>query len=415
MPVQIAIIDDGVNEKLYNSGTLCTNIEITPDNTIQQRNCHDPFMPSHGTSCAAIIKRYAPAAVISSIKILSDSSKTSMRNQLVKALKWCSENNVQLINLSLGTIDFRDFAEIRKVADELHSKGIIMVAACNNRNVYTVPAALPTTIGVKCDIGENLQEGEFVWNSFAPDGIEITACGRHFIKKYTGEGKATNPCNSFAAPMITGIVHNIMAENPGICFNSIKNELQKLAVKKGVEVINPFTDDAKLKEIDVPVIAIYSQDMATAAETAKKLFLYFRQDGYYAVAAAFAEQSESGKSSENKQNSKNEESSENEGNILCVKDFCTENNSSEIAGIRRIYSIYDADVMLIGVDNSHTLSSICYELDVDIKIIIKNHSDASLYEIIREEKEVYCINCSISTAGNNLRSLYYDIKKLFAT
>jgi hypothetical protein len=47
--VKTAVIDDGVNEKLYNTGMLQHNIEITPKLEIRQRFGYDPFLPSHGT------------------------------------------------------------------------------------------------------------------------------------------------------------------------------------------------------------------------------------------------------------------------------------------------------------------------------------------------------------------------------
>ena len=67
---EIAVIDDGISEKLYDVGQLRHNILITPELHVIERAGYDPFLPSHGTTCAAIIKKYAPDAVLSSIKVL---------------------------------------------------------------------------------------------------------------------------------------------------------------------------------------------------------------------------------------------------------------------------------------------------------------------------------------------------------
>ncbi len=58
--INIAIIDDGVNENLYNTGVLKYNIEITPNLMIRERKKYDRYKSSHGTICAAIIKNICP-------------------------------------------------------------------------------------------------------------------------------------------------------------------------------------------------------------------------------------------------------------------------------------------------------------------------------------------------------------------
>ncbi len=229
--VNIAVIDDGVNEKLYNTGELDYNIEITPELDVKQRVGYDPFLPSHGTTCASIIKKYSPAAVPSSVKILNDSAR-GVRDQLVKAIEWCVEAGINLVNMSLGTIDYRDFDAIRKVVNFAYKNGIIIVAACNNKHIFTHPASLPWVIGVKCNKLGRLEEGEYKFNEYPADGIEITSCSTHLLTKHGGEEKTTSICNSFATPMITALVYDIMFENPGISLEGIKMKLRKGSLNK---------------------------------------------------------------------------------------------------------------------------------------------------------------------------------------
>ena len=106
--VNIAVVDDGINENRYKTGKLIHNIEITRDLKVKPRQGYDTFAPSHGTTCAAIIKKAVPDALLSSLKILSDINRKGIRAQLVKAIEWCADNNINLINLSAGTIDYRD-------------------------------------------------------------------------------------------------------------------------------------------------------------------------------------------------------------------------------------------------------------------------------------------------------------------
>ncbi len=179
-PVHIAIIDDGVNQKLYNIGELAHNIEITLDLTVCDRADYDTYAPSHGTTCAAIIRKYAPFALLSSVKIL-DGNARGMCGQLIKALEWCVDNGIRVVNVSLGTVVYTDFPMLRKAINFAYSKGLIIVAACNNRNIFTYPASHPNVIGVKCDMEGILNLAvtpdftilSLLYNDYKPEYFEI--------------------------------------------------------------------------------------------------------------------------------------------------------------------------------------------------------------------------------------------------
>jgi hypothetical protein len=68
--IRVAGIDDGISETLYNIGRLDFDIEINHGLSADKRREYNPFLASHGTTCAAIIKKYAPNARLGSIKIL---------------------------------------------------------------------------------------------------------------------------------------------------------------------------------------------------------------------------------------------------------------------------------------------------------------------------------------------------------
>ena len=250
--LHIAIIDDGINQNLYAAGDLKHNIQITTELHINERVNYDPFLPSHGTTCAAIIKKYAPDAVLSSIKILNDDSLKGMKAQLIRALEWCVENKICLVNLSLGTIDYKDFLDVEKTIKFASENGVIIVAACNNRNVFTCPASLEYVIGVKCDISGIIKRQEYMFNTLPIDGVDITACGSHELVKYTGESKITSSCNSFATPAITALVYKLMKNNPNIGLYELKEALkQNSADYKLVECSNQLTNKINLYLIHI--------------------------------------------------------------------------------------------------------------------------------------------------------------------
>ncbi len=229
--ITVGLIDDGIelNKKL----DVEKYIEITSDLKIKE----DKILKSlHGKVCAEIIKKYYSKAKFISIKALGDRMKGS-KEQLVKAIEWCIDNKIKVINMSLGTINYKDFESIKEVINRAYDEGIIIVAACNNKNIFTYPASLSNVIGVNSS--EQLKEGEYIYNLYPLDGIEITACGTH---KLIFEDRITRSCNSYAAPMITAKVCELVEKYSNITLEEVKVKLYENAInyKKGTLRVNNY-------------------------------------------------------------------------------------------------------------------------------------------------------------------------------
>ena len=127
---RIAIIDNGINETVLNR-----KIEkslVIDENGIciaGKNNINQQFQ--HGTTCAMILQKYCTDCHLISIRILDENGIGAIKS-IYPALKWCYENHVSLINLSLGTVDFREYTKLRYLINEYTSKGIIIVAAITN-------------------------------------------------------------------------------------------------------------------------------------------------------------------------------------------------------------------------------------------------------------------------------------------
>ncbi len=200
--MDLVIIDDGVNGKYLNSN-LIQNLEVNDTLDVIERKEDHYF--SHGTICAAIILKYAPTASISSIKVLNVETGRGKIERLLAALRWCYEKHVELINLSIGTTQYQDFDEIRFWISRLYRSGCIIIAAYNNKNIYTIPASLESTIGVRCGIQVennykvNINEYEYF--------VEVNGDREMILRNQ--KTYISRPFNSFAAPYITAVVHNI--------------------------------------------------------------------------------------------------------------------------------------------------------------------------------------------------------------
>ncbi|WP_024832648.1 S8 family peptidase [Ruminiclostridium josui] len=385
VPINIAIIDDGVNEKYYQMGRLSYNLEITRDLAVCDRLDYDPHSPSHGTTCAAIIKKYSPEADIGSVKILDSNSRTGVKTQLIHGLKWCADNNIRIVNLSLGTIDYRDFSEVKEALDYALEKNVIVVAACNNRNIFTCPASFEKVIGVKCDLDGLLEEGQYIFNKDPMDGIDICACAKHSLKKYDGTGKVTNECNSYAAPMITAHVHNLLRNSPNMGVDEIKAVLRQEAYKENAEYSHSWE---KRKDIDIPIILFNNNSLH---DFEKGLTQKFRRDGYNAL-CVFVNKIEPDISN----------------GYIYAGDFLKEKYTLNNC-FYNISDIFDPDILLLSYDNQKSdnipMSDIT-AVDYDIEICAK-----STYEL--EVKSSYGIRFFRDFNYNQLEKLYSYILELF--
>ncbi|MDR2888348.1 MAG: S8 family serine peptidase [Lachnospiraceae bacterium] len=223
--MEVVIIDDGVNAGYFKIKPLIHDIEIDQESMIANRKNKNELWCSHGTWCAAIISKYAPEALFTSIKVI-DLEGLGKKEQLIAALRWCLDHQVGLINLSIGSTQWLDFDQLRPIVAELCRSGCVIVAAYNNQNIYTIPASMECVVGVQgapmfSAEDYHVVEGRFECFIVAPDKHEVT----NFCNKVL-----TSPAgNSYATPYITAMVHNIMIKNNG---RVNQNDLWKILAQK---------------------------------------------------------------------------------------------------------------------------------------------------------------------------------------
>ncbi len=117
--VKIAVLDSGCSSGMYDKAKSFTALKVN----------EDPI--SHGTKICRIIKDNAPSAKIYFAQVCDSSSKPDTR-AIVKAIKWCMEEGVDVANLSL-TINY-DKAVEEAIREAYLSKGIIFVVAAGNKS-----------------------------------------------------------------------------------------------------------------------------------------------------------------------------------------------------------------------------------------------------------------------------------------
>lgn len=206
--MKIAIIDDGVNAGFYpNTDRLLCDLRVTSEGKVVPRG-NPPLRKSHGTICAAIIRKYAPGARLASLQILSGTALRATPSELRAALDWCAEERYPLIHMSLGSRQTRDYPILSPAVHRLLGQGAIIVAASGPDEQFSMPAYLNGVIGVRAD--EHFEDGQYALNPPSVCGVPITASGRHEITDYTGFTGYTHCCSSYAAPLITARVYQLL-------------------------------------------------------------------------------------------------------------------------------------------------------------------------------------------------------------
>jgi subtilisin family serine protease len=154
----------------------------------------------HGTGCASIIHALAPAARITSVKVLGAELKGKAA-AFLHGLAWAVEQRFDVINLSLGTTK-RDWAlPFYELCDRAYFQGSFVVTAANNVLRPSFPSLYASVASVACN--KTADPYRFHYNpepptEFLARGIDVEVAWRDGRRmRVTG--------NSYAAPHIAGL------------------------------------------------------------------------------------------------------------------------------------------------------------------------------------------------------------------
>ena len=188
----------------------------------------------HGTACAGIVHRLAPAARIVSVSVLDAQGRTT-RDALLAALRFCVAQRFDVVNLSLG-IDFpreaplrpsdhRSIVDLYETADAAYTAGVVLVAAGPNvEALRTYPGRFKSLIGVG---RARFADGEMLRSEITADH-EIVAPGEEVLAPALGGGERRWTGTSFAVPHVSAHVARLRAARPGLPVESIKAALHRM-------------------------------------------------------------------------------------------------------------------------------------------------------------------------------------------
>jgi hypothetical protein len=145
-PVRIGIIDSGVNPLHPHVGNIVGGISIQGDR--QDSSYLDHL--GHGTAVAALIHEKAPQAHLFAVKVFQQSLATNL-DTVLRAIDWCVENGMQIINLSSGTTNAEHRNAFVLAVERVRSNGAVIVSALEMNGEFALPGSLPGVAGVVMD------------------------------------------------------------------------------------------------------------------------------------------------------------------------------------------------------------------------------------------------------------------------
>ncbi len=132
--LRIAIVDSGIAPAHPHVGEVAGGASFTESPDLIDRL-------GHGTAVAGAIRQWAPDAELYAVKIFDRRFSTKI-DTLVRALEWCRESDMDLVNLSLGTANA---AHRERLLPLIAARPLIFSPA------RTLPGSLPGVVAVEAD------------------------------------------------------------------------------------------------------------------------------------------------------------------------------------------------------------------------------------------------------------------------
>ena len=144
--IAVAVIDSGVHADHPHVRGVAGGVAIGPGGELS-----DDYVDriGHGTAVTAAIKERAPAARCYAVRVF-DSRLATKASVLVAAIDWAIQQQVHIVNLSLGTSNQVHRAALKAAVDRARARGIAIVSAWDEE-VQWLPGCLPGVVAVQVD------------------------------------------------------------------------------------------------------------------------------------------------------------------------------------------------------------------------------------------------------------------------
>jgi subtilisin family serine protease len=218
--VRVGIIDSGVNPAHPHVGGVAGGTRICSSESEASADYLDYI--GHGTAVAGAIREKARDAQLYAVKVF-DRALTTNIDAIIKAIDWCVEKDMDVINLSLGTLNSDHRPLMEKAVARATVKGTVLVAAREMSGRPSLPGCLPSVIGVVLD-SECPRESYRVGAA----GDEFVFVASPYPREIPGIPRERNLSGiSFAVANMTGFVARAREASPNASVDDVKILLRK--------------------------------------------------------------------------------------------------------------------------------------------------------------------------------------------
>jgi len=230
--VYIAIIDSGID---YTHPDLDANYAGGHDFVNDDDDPMDD--DGHGTHVAGTVAAedndigvvgVAPEASLYALKVL-DSTGRGYVSDVIAAIEWATEKEIQVINMSLGG---RKNISLEWACDLAYSEGLLLVAAAGNSGSVIYPAACSSVIAVSATDSND----DLAYFSSTGKQVELAAPGVDINSTLLGGGYGEKSGTSMASPHVAGTAALVWAADADTPLNNykIREKLQTTAEDIGL-------------------------------------------------------------------------------------------------------------------------------------------------------------------------------------
>jgi subtilisin len=220
--VKVCVVDSGVDAThpavggMLRGSVVVQRGEQGPE--VREEAPVDVF--GHGTACAGIIHRLAPAADLYSVRVLGPNLKAG-GEAFLAGLRWAVDNRMDVVNLSLSTRKQEYALALHELADAAYFQGTILVASANNTPMQSYPWLFSSVISVASHMEKDPYT--FYYNPAPP--VEFTAPGVELEVAWLDGATMVGTGNSYATPHVSGLVACIRSKHPHLVPFQIKTVL----------------------------------------------------------------------------------------------------------------------------------------------------------------------------------------------